>query len=56
VAQLVEHQAITPEVVSSTPARPTLTVLKQLKRKCCLCNYISKWLAFQVFLDKDYKQ
>ena len=23
--------------------------------KCCLCNYISKWLDFQVFSDKDYK-
>ena len=24
-------------------------------RKCCLCNYISKWLDFQVFSDEDYK-
>ena len=28
VAQLVEHRAVTREVVSSTPARPTLRVLK----------------------------
>ena len=50
------HRAATREVVSSTPAGPTLMrVLKQLSRKCCLCNYISKWLDFQVFSDKDYK-
>ena len=48
-------QAVTREVMSSTPARPTLRVFKQLNRKCCLCNYISKWLNFQVFSDKDYK-
>ena len=28
VAQLVEHRAVTREVVSSTPAGPTLRVLK----------------------------
>ena len=28
VAQLVEHQAVTREVVSSTPAGPTLRVFK----------------------------
>jgi len=28
VGQLVEHRAVTREVVSSTPARPTLRVLK----------------------------
>ena len=28
VAQLVEHRAVTREVVSSTPAGPTLMVLK----------------------------
>ena len=43
------------EVVGSTPAGPTLRVFKQLRRKCCLCNYMSKWLDFQVFSDKDYK-
>ena len=40
--------------MKSTVARPTLRVLKKLKRKWCLSNYISKWLDFQVFLDKDY--
>ena len=48
---VVEHRAVTREVVSSTPTGPTLRVL----RKCCLCNYISKWLDFQVFSDKNYK-
>ena len=55
VAQLVEHRAVMREVVSSTPAGPTLRVIKYLKRKCCLSNYISKSLDFQVFSDKDYK-
>ena len=40
VAQLVEHRAVTREVVSSTPAGPTLRVFKWLRRLCCLCNYI----------------
>ena len=26
-----------------------------LRRMCCLCNYICKWLDIQVFSDKDYK-
>ena len=56
VVQLVEHWVVTRDVVSSTPAGPTLGVLKSLSRKCCLCNYISKWLDFQVVSDKDYKQ
>ena len=34
---------------------PTLRVLKQLRRICCLCNGISKWLDIQVFSDKDDK-
>ena len=55
VAQLIEHRSVTREVVSSTPVGPTLRVLKYLSRKCCFCNYISKWLDFQVFSDKDYK-
>ena len=46
---LFEHRAAMREVVSSTPAGPTL------RRKCCLCNNIRKWLDFQVFSDKDYK-
>ena len=55
VAQLVDHWAVTREVVSSTSAGLTLRVLKKLSRKCCLRNNISKWLDFQVFSDKDYK-
>jgi len=55
LAQLVELRAVTREVVSSTPAGPIRSVLKSLNRKCSLCNYISKWLDFQVFSDKDYK-
>ena len=55
VAQLVEHRAVTREVVSSSPAGPTLRVFKQLRRKCCLCNYICKWLDSLVFSDKDNK-
>ena len=35
-----------------TSARPTLSVFKQLKRKCCLSNEICKRLDFLVFLDK----
>ena len=26
-----------------------------MKRKCCLCNFICKWLDFLVFSDKDDK-
>ena len=32
---------------------PTLS--KRLRRMCCLCNYICKWLDIQVFSHKDYK-
>ena len=42
-----EHRASVPKVVSSNLDG----------RKCCLCNFISKWLDFnQVFPDKDSKQ
>ena len=41
MAQSVEHWVITREVVSSTPAGPTL------RNKWYLCNYISKWLDFK---------
>ena len=47
MAQLVEHQVVTREVVSSTLAGPTLRVLKYLRNNCYLCNYISKWLDFK---------
>ena len=26
-----------------------------LRRMCCLCNYIFKWLDIQVFSDNDFK-
>ena len=39
-----------------TPAGSTLRILKYLRRKCCLCNFICKWLDFQVFSDKDCKR
>ena len=42
MAQLVEHRVVTREVVSSTPAGPTLRVLKYLRNKCYLCN-LSTW-------------
>ena len=54
-SELVEHRAVTREVVSSIPAGPTLRVFKQLRRKCCLCNYTCKWLDSLVFSDKDDK-
>ena len=47
MAQVVEHRVVTREVVSSTPAGPTLRVLKCLRNKYDLCNYISKWLDFK---------
>ena len=34
---------------------PTLRVLKKLRRICCLCNDICKWLHILVFSDKDDK-
>ena len=38
-----------------TPAGPTLRVFKYLRRKCCLCNDICKWLDFLVCSDKEKK-
>ena len=52
---LVEHRAVTREVVSSTPAGPTLRVFKLLTTKYCFCNYICKWLDSLVLSDKDDK-
>ena len=52
---LITINQVAQEVVSLTRARPTLRVFEQLRRKYCLCNYIRKWLDFQVFLDKDCK-
>ena len=50
MAQLFEHRAAMWEVVSLTPAGPTL---RFLGRKCCLCNYICKGLYFLVFSNKE---
>ena len=47
MAQLVERRVVTREVVTSTPAGPTLMVLKYLRNKCYLRNNISKWLDFK---------
>ena len=38
-----------------TPAGPTLRVLKQLRRNCCLYKDIYKWLDFLLFSDEDKK-
>ena len=50
MAQLVELQVVTREVVSSTPAGP-----QDIEISATFRNYIRKWLDFQVFSDKDYK-
>ena len=42
VAQLIGHLTAMQEVTSLTLARPTLRVLKYVRRKCCLCNYTHK--------------
>ena len=57
VAHLVVHWAVTREVVSSK-LRPDQHSgsLNTRGEKCCLCNFICKWLDFQVFSDKDDKQ
>ena len=49
---VVGHRAVTRETLSSTLAGPTLRVFKQLRRKCCLCNYICKWLDSLLFSDR----
>ena len=56
LAQVVEYQTTTWEVSGlNPPTGPTLRLFKQLRRKCCLCNDICKWLAVLVFSDKDDK-
>ena len=52
--RLVEHRVVVREVVTSTPAGHS-GYWNNWVEKCCLCNYISKWLDFQVFSDKDNK-
>ena len=38
-----------------TLAGPTLRVFTKLRRKCCLCNDICKWLDLLVVSDRDDK-
>jgi len=55
LAKLDKRQSAEQEVVSSTLARPTLRVLKYLRRMYRLCCDIYKWLDIPVFSDKDEK-
>ena len=50
MVQMVEHRVVTREIVSSAPARPTFRVLKYLRNKCYLYNYIIKWLDFKSWI------
>ena len=56
VAHLIVHRAVTRKVVSSRlqPEQHSES-LNNWGEKCCLCNFICKWLYFQVFSDKDDK-
>ena len=56
VAHLVVRRAVTREIVSSR-LRPDQHSgsLNNRREKCCLCNFICKWLNFLVFSDKDDK-
>ena len=54
VAQLVEYQVAMQEVVSYTSARPLLNNWVEIAA-FVINHYISKWLDFPVFLNKDYK-
>ena len=48
MAQLVEHRAIMRELLGSNPGRINTQDLKITEEKCCLCNFMYKWLDFQV--------
>ena len=48
LAQLVEHREFNSDQTNTQG-------LKITEEKVLLCNYISKWLDFEVFSDKDYK-
>ena len=54
LAQLVERQSAVREVEGSSPRPDQHSGENVLRRMCCLCNYISKWLD-KVFSDKDFK-
>ena len=32
-----------------------LRILKELRRRCCLCSNICSWFDFRIFSDKDKK-
>ena len=51
LAQLVERRTAVREVEGQSSPRPD-----QLRRMCCLCNEIRKWLDVLVFSDKGDKQ
>ena len=56
MAQLVEKRAIKQEVAGSNSGRINIQDLKITEEKVLrLCNFIYKWLDFQVFSDKNYK-
>ena len=55
LAQLVEHRIPFSRSRVRTPAEPTLRVFGLVRRKCCLCNYICKWLDSLDFLDENDK-
>ena len=55
VAHLVVHRAVTREVSSRLPPDQHSGSLNNWGEKCCLCNFICKWLDFLVFSDKDDK-
>ena len=50
------HRAVTWEVVSLKLQPDQYSgSLNNCGEKCCLCNFICKWLDFLVFSDKDDK-
>ena len=55
LAQLVRHQSALRVARVRFPSGPPLRVLKQLRRRCCLCSNICKWLDLHVLSDKDVK-
>ena len=56
LAQLVEHWTAVRKVAGSNLDWTNTQVFKSLRRKCCLCNDICKWLEFLVLSNKDEAQ
>ena len=48
MAQLLSSGLLCMRSLVRTLGGAPLRVLKLLRRKCCLCTYICKWLDFQV--------